>query len=357
MRKNISDLREGDKVEEFYAVQQREKKISSNNAPYLNIVLTDKTGSIGATAWNDVERLFAVLEPNTIVKVCGSITKFGEKLQFKIFDARTPREGEDCGSLELYRSKSPYDFEAMWKELEAFRAGIKDPFVAKLLASFFDDPGFAARFKDHTAAKAMHHACAGGLMEHTLGVTRFCAKTAELYPKLDRDLLLAGAMLHDIGKVYEMDGVLTTDYTTEGRLLGHIVIGCELVGRACDAIKDFPAEIKLMIRHMIASHHGKLEFGSPVVPQTPEAMALFRADEFDSHIYSAFRTIGEEQDQPGDFTSRIKGLDTALYKTAAAKGDGTYSMAFPEGCEKEPRTPSEEPKPPKGPAQTDLFIK
>ena len=355
MRKNIKDLREGDKVEEFYAVQQREKKTGANG-PFLNITLTDRTGSIGAVVWNDVERLFSVLEPNTVVKVSGCVTKFSEKLQIRISDARTPREGEDYGSLELYRSKSPYDTEAMWKELAAFRAGIKDPFITKLLKSFFDDPGFAAKFKSHTAAKLMHHACAGGLLEHTLGVARFCAKTAELYPKLDRDLLLAGAMLHDIGKLYEMDGVLTTDYTTEGRLLGHIVIGCEMVGRACDAIEGFPAETKLMIRHMIASHHGKLEFGSPVIPQTPEAMALFRADEFDSHIYAAFHTIGEEQDQPGDFTTRIKSLETGLYKTAAAKGDGTYSMAFPEGREKAPEPPAEKPEPPKGPAQTDLFV-
>ena len=355
MRKNIKDLREGNKVEEFYAVQQREKKISSKNAPYLNIVLTDRTGTIGATVWSDVERLFSVFEPNTIVKAAGSVTSYDGKLQLKIFDGR-PLQESDRVDLSAMRPKSPYDTEAMWKELAAFRAGIKDPFVAKLLASFFDDPGFAAKFKDHTAAKAMHHACLGGLLEHTLGVTRLCAKTAELYPKLDRDLLLAGAMLHDIGKIYEMDGVLTTDYTTEGRLLGHIVIGCELVGKACDAIKDFPSETKLMIRHMIASHHGKLEFGSPVIPQTPEAMALFRADEFDSHIYSAFRAIGEEQDQPGDFTTRVKGLDTALYKTAAAKGDGTYSMAFPEGCEKAPEPPEEKPEPPKGPAQTDLFV-
>ena len=172
--------------------------------------------------------------------------------------------------------------------------------------------------------------------------------------ELDPALVSAGAMLHDIGKLYEMGGLIATEYTTAGRLLGHIVIGSELIGKACDKIEGFPESTKIQLQHIIVSHHGKMEFGSPCLPQTPEAMALFRADEFDSHIYQAFRAIGEESEQPGDFTSRVKGLDTALYKTEAAKG-GVYSMAFPEGGKVEEPVPEEPEVSDSAPTQDYLF--
>lgn len=340
MRKFIKELREGDRVDDFFVVMQREKREAKNGNPYLSVAFSDASGTIGSTVFDDVERLFGVLEPNTIAKVTGSVSSREGKAQLKIFDARTVTENDEIDFSAL-RPVSPYDREAMFAELESYRAKVKDPFVAKLLASFFEDAEFVKEFKTHTAAKAMHHATVGGLLEHTLGVVRLADAFSDLYPKLDRDLMIAGAMLHDIGKIYEMGGLVATEYTTAGRLLGHIVIGSELVGKACDKIEGFPENVKLQLQHIIVSHHGKQEFGSPCLPQTPEAMALFRADEFDSHIFQAFRAIGDESEQPGDFTSRVKGLDTALYKTEAAKGSGLYSMAFPEGGKIEEPSPKE----------------
>ena len=353
MRKFIKELREGDKVDDFFVVLQREKREAKNGNPYLSVAFSDASGTIGSTVFDDVERLFSVLEPNSIAKVTGSVTARDGKTQLKIFDARSVTENDEIDFFAL-RPVSPYDVEAMYAELESYRTKIKDPFVAKLLASFFEDAKFVKEFKTHTAAKAMHHAAIGGLLEHTLGVVRLADSFSDLYPKLDRDLMIAGAMLHDIGKIYEMGGLIATEYTTAGRLLGHIVIGSELIGKACDKIEGFPESTKIQLQHIIVSHHGKMEFGSPCLPQTPEAMALFRADEFDSHIFQAFRAIGEESEQAGDFTSRVKGLDTALFKTEAAK-DGVYSMAFPKGGKVMEPAPEEPEAQVSAPTQDDLF--
>ena len=354
MRKFIKELREGDKVDDFFVVLQREKREAKTGNPYLSLSFADASGSIGSSHFENVDRLFEVFEPNTIVKITGSVAARDGKTYLKIFDARPVKEDDEVDFSAL-RPVSPYDREAMFKELESYRAKVKDPFVAKLLASFFEEPEFVKEFKTHTAAKAMHHATVGGLLEHTLGVVRLADSFSDLYPKLDRDLMIAGAMLHDIGKLYEMGGLVATEYTAVGRLLGHIVIGSELVGKACDKIEGFPESLKLQLQHIIVSHHGKQEFGSPCLPQTPEAMALFRADEFDSHIFQAFRAIGEESEQPGEFTARVKGLDTALYKTEAAKGNGLYSMAFPEGGKVEEPSREEPEAADSFPTQDDLF--
>lgn len=328
MRQTIRDLREGDVVNDFYVVQQCEKRESKFNKAFLTLTLTDATGSVAAAVWEDAERLAKIFEPGRIVKVTGKVGVYEGKPQIKVSDGRLARPEDDVRDSDL-RPSTPYDIDEMWEELEAYRKSVRDPYVGKLLAFFFEDPEFAKEFKVHTAAKAMHHAYCGGLLEHTLGVTRLVISMSECYPKMSRDLLIAGAMLHDIGKIYEMGGILSTEYTTLGRLVGHISYASELIGKACDKIEGFPAELRLQLQHLILSHHGKLEFGSPVVPQTPEAMALFRADEFDAHFFMAFRAISDDREQPGEFTSRVKALETALFKTKKARSSETYSMAFP----------------------------
>ncbi len=369
MRQNIRDLKEGDVVDEFYAIQQCDRRETKQGKSFLTLVLTDATGSVSANLWDDVDRLQKIFESGKIVKITGKVGTYEGKPQIKISDGRSLRPGDKINESDV-RMGSVYDPEEMWRELEEYRLNVKDPYVAKLLASFFEDPEFIKEFKVHTAAKAMHHAACGGLLEHTLGVTRLVLTMAERYPKLNRDLLTAGAMLHDVGKLYEMQGSLSTEYTTLGRLIGHVAYGSELVGKACDKIEGFPEELRLQLQHMILSHHGRLEFGSPVLPQTPEAMALFRADETDSHLYMVFKAIGEEGEQPGDFTSRVKALETALYKTEAARKGGIYSMAYPAAGKKTakpaPEQPAPEPagqpaeeKPGEEPAaqQWDLFFK
>ncbi|MBR5623420.1 HD domain-containing protein [bacterium] len=328
MRQMIKDLREGDVVNDFYVVQQCEKRESKFNKVFLTLTLADASGSVAAAVWDDAERLAKIFEPGHVVKVTGKVGVYEGKPQIKVSDGRAAKPGDDFKESDM-RPSTPYDIEKMWMELEGYRKSVQDPYVGKLLAFFFEDPEFAKEFKVHTAAKAMHHAYCGGLLEHTLGVTRLVLSMAECYPKMSRDLLVAGAMLHDIGKIFEMGGLLSTEYTTLGRLIGHISYASELVGKACDKIEGFPSELRLQLQHLILSHHGKLEFGSPVVPQTPEAMALFRADEFDAHFYMAFRAISEEKDQSGDFTSRVKALETALFKTEKARFGEAYSMAFP----------------------------
>ena len=342
MAKKVKEFKENDIIENFLLVTQCERRTASNDKVFLRVSFGDNTGTLTGCIWDDVERFQEICKPGEIVKVTGRVSSYEGKPQLKVSDVRARFSNEEVDLSEFCRA-TPYDVSAMWEELETYRASIKDPFIIKLLAKFFAGES-GARFRNATAAKKMHHAYVGGLLEHTLGVVRMCADFCERYPKLQRDLLLAGAFLHDIGKLQEMTGGSATEYTRVGLLKGHLVIGSELVGKAADEIEDFPEEYKLELQHMLLSHHGKLEFGSPILPQTPEALALSRADDADAHFYQLFAAIADEKETPGDFTSKIFGLDTSVLKTEAAKASEPLSMAAPK--KKEKKAPAEKAKSP-----------
>jgi 3'-5' exoribonuclease len=219
-------------------------------------------------------------------------------------DPVPPEEADPASFLP----RTAHNVEEMFGELTAMAAAIRQPHLKALLEAVLGDPEIAARFRRAPAAKSMHHACVGGLLEHVLSLARLCQGLAEHYP-VNRDLLLAGAVLHDVGKIYELSYDGAFQYTTPGKLIGHIALGLELVREKIRALPDFPAELKMLIEHMILSHHGHLEFGSPVEPSFPEAVLLHYLDDLDSKMAAMRATPAAEQDQ---WTARCASLQRSL---------------------------------------------
>lgn len=309
----VEQLRDGDTVGDFFVVAQCERKTTGANKPFLSLVLSDATGRVPAVAWDNVDRLAAALQPGAIVRIEGAVGSYKGELQLKIMDAR-PLKASDKINPADFAPKTPHDVEHLYRQLLACRDCVTDRHLRALLDAFFTAPAFAEQFKQHPAAKRMHHAYRGGLLEHTLSVAQACLRICEHYTFLNRDVLLAGALLHDIGKLAEMSGDLVTDYTTQGQLVGHLNIGCEMVAKAAAAIPDFPDILKWHVQHMILSHHGQYEFGAAVLPSTLEALTLHYLDVLDAHLFQARAAVESEQKEPGDFTRRVYGLERAFYK-------------------------------------------
>lgn len=358
MAKKLREYDKGERLDCFAAVQQCEKKEARTGKSYLRLTFSDASGSLDCSCFDDTERIARIARTGEIVRVEGSLDTYDGRPVIKLFDVH-PLGPEDDVDPADFAPASIYDNAAMWRELQDYAGSVGNTYLRQLLDRSFGDPDFAARFRRHTAAKAMHHACVGGLLEHTLGVVRLCSDFAARYPRLNRDLLLTGAMLHDVGKLTEMEGLVTVEYTDEGQLLGHIASGFDMVSASIENIPGFPADLRLQLLHLILSHHGKLEFGSPVVPRTPEAMALSQADLLDAHFFSAFKAVSEEAGNPGGFTSRVKALDTAIYKTPGALAGSFSSMAAPAGgaAPRPKAAPArdQDQEAPGNPRQTDLF--
>jgi len=318
----VEQLRDGDTVGDFFAVAQCERKTTGANKPFLSLVLSDATGRVPAVAWDNVDRLAAALQPGAVARIEAAVGSYKGELQLKIMDAR-PLKAADKINPADFTPKTPHDVEHLYAQLLACRERVSDRHLRALLDAFFTAPAFAEQFKQHPAAKRMHHAYRGGLLEHTLSVAQACLRICEHYSFLNRDLLITGALLHDIGKLAEMSGELVNDYTTQGQLVGHLSIGCEMVAKAAAAIPGFPDILKWHVQHMILSHHGQYEFGAPVLPSTLEALTLHYLDMLDAHLFQARTAVENEQKEPGDFTKRVYGLERAIFKAPlpGAAGD------------------------------------
>lgn len=284
----IESLREGERVSEIYLVKSRQTAMTKAGKPYDNVVLQDKTGTLDAKIWEPGSVGIDEFDAMDYIAINGDITSFMGNIQCSIKRARKVEEGEYDPADYLPISEK--DIDAMYQELLGIIATIKDPHYSKLLHNFFDDADFAKRFKFHSAAKSVHHGFVGGLLEHTLSVTKNCAFFAENYPFLNRDLLLTGAIFHDVGKLRELSTFPENDYTDEGQLLGHIMIGAEWIGEEVRKIEGFPMVKTNELKHMILSHHGELEFGSPKKPALVEALALSFADNLDAKM-ETFREV------------------------------------------------------------------
>lgn len=284
----IESLREGERVSEIYLVKSRQTAMTKAGKPYDNVVLQDKTGTLDAKIWEPGSVGIDEFDAMDYIAINGDITSFMGNIQCSIKRARKVEEGEYDPADYLPISEK--DIDAMYQELLGIIATIKDPHYSKLLHNFFDDADFAKRFKFHSAAKSVHHGFVGGLLEHTLSVTKNCAFFAENYPFLNRDLLLTGAIFHDVGKLRELSIFPENDYTDEGQLLGHIMIGAEWIGEEVRKIEGFPMVKTNELKHMILSHHGELEFGSPKKPALVEALALSFADNLDAKM-ETFREV------------------------------------------------------------------
>ncbi len=281
--KYIESLREGERINEVYLCKVKQTFLTKAGKPYDNLLLQDKTGTLDAKIWEPGSVGIDDFESMDYIAVMGDITSFQGNLQLNVKRVRRVQEGEYDPKNYLPVSKK--DIEEMYAELLALIASVQQPHLRKLLESFFaEDADFAKRFKFHSAAKTVHHGFVGGLLEHTLSVAKHCDYFARTYPILNRDLLLSAAIFHDIGKMEELSTFPQNDYTDEGQLLGHIVIGTEMVGERMRGISGFPKGLGNELKHCILAHHGELEFGSPKKPALAEALALSFADNIDAKM-------------------------------------------------------------------------
>ena len=299
--KFIETLREGERLNDVYLCKYKQSAVTKNGKPYENLILQDKTGTIDAKIWEPNSMGIDDFDMMDYVAVVGDVTSFQGALQVNIKRVRKVREGEYDPAN--YLPVSEYDIEDMYKQLLTFVNGIKNPYLSKVAKHFFvENTDFVKRFKFSSAAKSVHHGFVGGLLEHTLSVLKLCQFYVKQYPILNEDLLYTAALCHDIGKVYELSAFPENDYTDDGQLLGHIVMGCEMVGEQIRAIDGFPKKLGNELKHCILAHHGELEFGSPKKPALVEAVALNFADNTDAKMETLkeiFRAAGEQNDWLG----------------------------------------------------------
>lgn len=295
--KYIESFREGERVSGIYLCKFRQSALTKAGKSYENLIFQDKTGTIDSKIWDPNSGGIEDFDAMDYVDIVADVTMFQGQPQLNVKRARKAREGEY--NPADYLPVSSKDIEVMYKELLGFVAKVKDPYLSKLLKSLFvEDVEFAKAFKFSSAAKTVHHGFVGGLLEHTLSVTKLCEYYVNYYPMINADLLYTAAMCHDIGKVYELSPFPENDYTDEGQLLGHIMIGAEMVGDRIRDIPEFPIKLGNELKHCILAHHGELEYGSPKKPALLEAVALNFADNTDAHLQTmieALTAAGENQ--------------------------------------------------------------
>ena len=299
--KFINELREGEKISGIYLCKHKQPAVTKNGKPYENVILQDKTGTIDAKIWEPNSQGIDDFDTLDYIDVIGDVTSFQGSLQVSIKRARKAHEGEyEPGNYLPISEKS---IDGMYEELLKYVHSIKNSYLNKLLVKFFEeDEEFIKIFKGNSAAKTVHHGFIGGLLEHTLGVVRLCQYYSKAYPVLNRDLLITAAMLHDIGKTVELSSFPMNDYTDDGQLLGHIMIGAEMIHDMAKEIPGFPAKLESELKHCILAHHGELEYGSPKKPALAEAAALNLADNTDAKmetITEIFRSAGDNKDWLG----------------------------------------------------------
>ena len=279
----IGELREGERINEIYLCKQKQTAMTKAGKPYESLVLQDKTGTLDAKIWDPSSQGIEDCDAMDYVCVMGDVTSFQGTLQLNIKRLRKASEGEY--DPKDYLPVSEYDIDAMYAELQTYVNSLTNPYLKQLAAGLFlEDEAFAKRFKFHSAAKSVHHGFVGGLLEHTLSVTRLCDYCATRYSILNRDLLICAALFHDIGKLEELSVFPENDYTDEGQLLGHIAMGMEIVGMRIRMIDGFPRKLANELKHCILAHHGELEYGSPKKPALAEAVALNFADNLDAKM-------------------------------------------------------------------------
>lgn len=296
--KYIESFREGMHVSDVYLCKNKQIALTRNGKEYGNLVLQDKTGTIDSKIWDLSSPGVEDFDAMDYVHVEADVTLFQNSFQLNVRRIRRAEEGQYIEADYLPVSKK--DIKKMYEELCGYIRSIKNPFLQQLLGSFFlEDAAFAKAFQFHSAAKTVHHGFVGGLLEHTLSVAKLCDYYAGYYPMLNRDLLLAAAMFHDIGKTKELSCFPENDYTDDGQLLGHIIIGTEMVGERIRTIAGFPEKLSAELKHCILAHHGELEYGSPKKPALLEALALNFADNTDAKMETMIEALQSGGDNKG----------------------------------------------------------
>lgn len=313
----VKDIQAGDKIIETFLVKEKNLAYSQKGAPYLNLRLNDKTGVVEAKVWDNAAECDPLFKKGDIIQIKARAVSYKNTLQLSIADLRKalPEEVDLADYLPTARE----DGESMLKELAGYVDSIKDPHLLALLQSFFQDEEIRNRFKTAPAAKGFHHVYLGGLLEHTLSVVKMLDMATNHYQGLNRDLIITGGILHDLGKIYEFNYDRTIDYSDEGRLIGHIVMGAEMVSAKIAALPSFPPHLAMELKHLILSHHGMLEYGSPKLPNTVEAMMVHMMDDLDAKVNAFQEYIKASPSDESNWTPYHKLFERYIYK-----GPGTH---------------------------------
>ena len=267
-----------------FVVASKQIKPKKTGDLYIAMTLADRTGQIEAKVWDNVNEVLDVFEQDDFVKVKGLLNKYNNRFQLTIHKLRKCEEQEV--DFSDYLPKTDKDVDALWQTLRGFVDSFQNEQLKALIQAFMADPEIEFRYKNAPAAKSLHHAFVGGLLDHVVSLFRSCDLTSRNYPQIDRDLLMSGAFLHDIGKLHELSYARSISYTTSGQLLGHMIIELEMLHAKIAQVPGFSDELKILLEHMIISHHGQYEFGSPKLPMFPEALMLHYLDDLDSKMES-----------------------------------------------------------------------
>lgn len=307
----VSRLEADQSITSFFLVCEKEIRTTRGGKPFLRLELGDRTGSIEANMWENFEEAAQTFERDDFVKVQARVELFRGKPQL-VLDRLRRAEGQEV-DLADYFPHTAQDVEKLYADLLEVIAGIGNPWLRRLLSAVAEDPAIVPKLKRAPAAKGMHHAFLGGLLEHILSLCGLCRAVAGRYPEVDADLLLTGAVLHDIGKIDELCYERSFGYTTEGHLLGHIVMELELLNKKMDALEGFPQELRTLVQHLLISHHGQYEFGSPKLPMFREAVLLHYLDDLDSKMAAMRASLDSPQGEE-EWTLRNPALERRLLR-------------------------------------------
>jgi len=313
---------DGETITSFFAISSfsvREKK--GGGGQYLALVLSDKTGSLEARMWEEFASAMETCGEGCFVKVQGQISKYQNRFQITLARMRLAADSEV--EVADFVPATKYDVPEMWAELRGYVEGFSNQDLKRLVFAFLDDEQIGGAYREAPAAKMLHHAWLGGLLEHVLFLVRICRVAAPFYPEVDADLLVTGAILHDIGKVKELTWGTSFSYSLEGQLIGHISIAQGMLREKVKTLPDFPEKLRILVEHMILSHHGKYEFGSPKLPMTPEALLLSALDDLEAKMQAMRNEFGRDAaagKSGAEVTEWVRSMERPLLNTKAYLG-------------------------------------
>ncbi len=304
---------ENQTITSYFVVAVKQVKSKKNGELYLSLMLADRTGQLQANMWDNVGDTISSFDQDDFIKVKGILHKYNGRWQITVHKIR--KLGESEIDYSDYLPKTPKDVDQLWKTLCDFVESFQNPWLKSLVHEFMADEALVAAYKNAPAAKTLHHAFVGGLLDHVVSLFTVCDLAARNYPQVNRDLLLTGAFLHDIGKLHELAYQRSISYTTKGQLLGHMIIELEMLHEKLTRLPGFPDELKILLEHMIISHHGQYEFGSPKLPMFPEALMLHYLDDLDSKMEAMRAQFEREADLDTAWTSYNPSLARPLLNT------------------------------------------
>jgi 3'-5' exoribonuclease len=326
----VSELEPNRVITSSFLVQSKEIRQKKTGELYLSLMLGDRTGELDAKMWDNVNEVLDSFDRDDFVKIKGLVQIFHNRPQLTVHKVRRMDDSEI--DFADYFPSSKRDVDEMWTELRGLVSAMSNAHLKSLLEAFLDDPDIAERYRRAPAAKSIHHAFLGGLLEHVLSLCGLAKLVAGHYKSVDADLLLTGVVLHDIGKIYELNYERGFSYSNDGQLLGHITIAVRMLGDKIRSLPDFPPRLRVLVEHMILSHHGHLEFGSPKVPQFPEALLLHYLDDLDSKMECMRALVENDRQLEGCFTSYSSALErTALKMDRYMPSDSTPPGSMPLG--------------------------